>query len=83
MVRVRDDGGDLEFCVMRQGFEAGAGRFRRAHKDDSQRRHANSEMEMARERKEKFRRAVFHEALNKISSPKLRDSQGSPLRGRD
>ena len=40
-------------------------------------------MEMARERKEKFRRNGFHKTLNKIGTPKFGYPQGSLLRGRD
>jgi hypothetical protein len=53
-VGLRDDDSDLEFCIARQRLETGAGQFRRAHEDDSQRRHADSEREIALRRKEKL-----------------------------
>jgi hypothetical protein len=59
-VGLRDDSGDLELGIARQGGEAGAGQFRRAHENDSQRRHGNSENEIARQRKEKVARPAFN-----------------------
>ena len=39
LVRLRDNGDDGIAFVARQFFETGAGQFRRAHEDDSQRAH--------------------------------------------
>jgi hypothetical protein len=50
---LRDDGGDLKLWIARQRLETGAGQFRRAQEDDSQRRHADSQREIALRRKEK------------------------------
>jgi hypothetical protein len=50
---LRDDGGNLEFCIARQRLETGAGQFRGAQEDDSQCRHADSQREIALRRKEK------------------------------
>jgi hypothetical protein len=47
-VGLRNDGGDLKLWIARQRLETGAGQFRRAHEDDSQRRHADSQREIAR-----------------------------------
>jgi hypothetical protein len=49
-----DNSGDWVFRVACQRLEAGAGQFRRAQKNDSQSRHADSQRQIAPRRKEKL-----------------------------